>query len=49
MKPCPTCLMILLSIVIAKTTTAQLASPCVENSPERIARSSRDSHRDTLG
>lgn len=35
MKPCPTCVVILLSVVVANTTTAQLASPCVENSPER--------------
>ena len=35
MKACPTCVVILLSVVIANITTAQLASPCVENSPER--------------
>jgi quercetin dioxygenase-like cupin family protein len=35
MKARPTRIVILLSVVIANTTTAQLASPCVENSPER--------------
>jgi quercetin dioxygenase-like cupin family protein len=35
MKGCATCVVILLSVLIANTTTAQLASPCVENSAER--------------
>jgi quercetin dioxygenase-like cupin family protein len=35
MKACATCVVIVLALVIAHTTTAQLASPCVENSPER--------------
>jgi len=35
MKPCATCIVIMLALVIANTTAAQLARPCVENSPER--------------
>jgi len=35
MKACPACVVIVLSLIIANTTTAQLAPPCVENSPER--------------
>ena len=35
MKACATCAVILLSAVVATTTTAQLASRCGENSPER--------------
>jgi quercetin dioxygenase-like cupin family protein len=35
MKACSTYVVIVLSVVIANTTAAQLAPPCVENSPER--------------
>jgi quercetin dioxygenase-like cupin family protein len=35
MKAYPACVVIVLSVVIANTATAQLASPCVANSPER--------------
>jgi len=35
MKACATYFAILLSVAVATTTSAQLASPCMENSPER--------------